>query len=83
MTATRLSLIEDHEARFAQAERNDELMTSEQPIQGEELWTKEDYRLQMEHCKSQAEQARQDARLVQDRMSMRWNEPEGLPGDSG
>ena len=80
---TRLSLITNTEARLKQAERNDELMTSDQPIEGEGLWTEKDYRLQMEHCKSQAEQARQDARLVQDRMSMRWNEPEGLPGDSG
>ena len=83
MKTTRLSLIEDHEARFAQAERNNELSANNQPVEGEALWTEQDYILQMEHCKSEAEQAHADARHMQDRMSMRWNEPEGLPGDSG
>ena len=86
MTATRLSLIEDHEARSAQAERNNELSANNQPIEGEELWTEKDYRLQMEYCIGRVEKAEEEASILQDRMALRgnvWNEPEGLPGDSG
>ena len=71
---TRLSLITNTEARLKQAERNDELMTSDQPIEGEGLWTEKDYRLQMEYCIGRVEKAEEDARQVQDRMSIRWKE---------
>ena len=74
MTSTRLSLITDSEARFRQAERNNELSANNQPVEGEELWTEKDYRLQMEHCIGRAEKAHQDASILQDRMSMRWKE---------
>ena len=71
---TRLSLITDSEARFRQAERNNELSANNQPVEGEALWTEKDYLLQMEHCIERTEKARQDASILQDRMSMRWKE---------
>jgi len=47
MKTTRLSLIEDHEARFAQGVRNSRLASGKQPIEGEEDWSREDYEMQM------------------------------------
>ena len=80
---TRLSQITDAGARREQALRNMEFDDRGEPIPGEELWTEEDSRLQIDYILDEADEQRRQAAIWSDRMAVRYPDAEGSSGGSG